>query len=62
MLIVICVQYHNFLIDPLKTSLVMSLLVALVIIGGIKRISVIAASIVPLMAFFYLIAQLNIKV
>ena len=52
----------SFGIDPLKTSLVMSLLVALVIIGGIKRISVIAASIVPLMAFFYLIGGLSVLI
>ena len=52
----------SFGIDPLTTSLVMSLLVALVIIGGIKRISVIAASIVPLMAFLYLIGGLSVLI
>ena len=52
----------SFGIDPLTTSLVMSLLVALVIIGGIKRISTIAASIVPLMAFLYLIGGLSVLI
>ena len=50
----------SFGIDPLMTSVVMSLLVALVIIGGIKRISTIAASIVPLMAFIYLMGGISV--
>jgi AGCS family alanine or glycine:cation symporter len=52
----------SFGIDPLKTSIVMSFLVALVIIGGIERISTIAASIVPLMAFIYLIGGLSVLI
>ena len=52
----------SFGIDPLVTSVVMSLLVALVIIGGIKRISTIAASIVPLMAFIYLMGGLSVLI
>jgi AGCS family alanine or glycine:cation symporter len=52
----------SFGIDPLKTSIAMSFLVALVIIGGIKRISTIAASIVPLMAFIYLIGGLSVLI
>ena len=52
----------SFGIDPLMTSIVMSLLVGLVIIGGIKRISSIAASIVPLMAFIYLIGGLSVLI
>ncbi len=52
----------SFGIDPLITSIVMSFLVALVIIGGIKRISSIAASIVPLMAFVYLIGGLSVLI
>ncbi len=50
----------SFGIDPLITSSLMSILVALVIIGGIKRISTIAASVVPLMAFIYLIGGLSV--
>ena len=52
----------SFGIDPLLTSIVMSLLIALVIIGGIKRISKIAASIVPLMSFIYLIGGLSVLI
>ena len=44
----------SFGLDPLYTSIAMSALVGLVIIGGISRIALIAASIVPLMAFIYL--------
>jgi AGCS family alanine or glycine:cation symporter len=52
----------SFGIDPLFTSIVMSFLVALVIIGGIKRISSIASSIVPLMTFIYLIGGLSVLI
>ena len=52
----------SFGLDPLYTSIAMSLLVASVIIGGIKRISTIAASIVPLMAFIYLIGGLSVLI
>ncbi len=52
----------SFGIDPLITSFVMSLLVALVIIGGIKRISTIAASVVPLMAFIYFLGGLSVLI
>ena len=40
----------------------MSILVGSVIIGGIKRISLIAASIVPLMAFIYLVGGLSVLI
>ena len=52
----------SFGIDPLLTSIVMSLLIALVIIGGIKRISKIAASIVPFLSFIYLIGGLSVLI
>ena len=52
----------SFGINPLKTSFVMSFLLALVIIGGIKRISKIAATIVPVMAFIYLIGGLSVLI
>ncbi len=52
----------SFGVNPLLTSIVMSILVALVIIGGIKRISSIAASIVPLMAFIYLVGGLSVLI
>ena len=52
----------SFGLNPLYTSLVMSILVGSVIIGGIKRISLIAASIVPLMAFIYLVGGLSVLI
>ena len=52
----------SFGIDPLVTSIVMSFFVAMVIIGGIKRISILAASIVPLMALLYFIGGLSVLI
>ena len=52
----------SFGLDPLYTSIVMSVLVGLVIIGGISRIALIAASIVPLMAFIYLVGGLSVLI
>ncbi len=45
----------TFDLDPLVTASVLSVLLALVIIGGITRIAKVAAAIVPTMAFIYLI-------
>jgi AGCS family alanine or glycine:cation symporter len=45
----------TFALDPLITASVLSVLLALVIIGGISRIAHVAATIVPTMAFIYLI-------
>ncbi|MFN3162147.1 MAG: amino acid carrier protein [Pseudohongiellaceae bacterium] len=45
----------TFALDPLITASVLSVLLALVIIGGISRIAHVAAAIVPTMAFIYLI-------
>lgn len=45
----------TFSLDPLITASVLSILLALVIIGGISRIAKVAAAIVPTMAFIYLI-------
>jgi len=45
----------TFSLDPLITASVLSILLALVIIGGITRIAKVAATIVPTMAFIYLI-------
>ena len=52
----------SFGLDPLYTSTIMSALVGLVIIGGISRIALIAASIVPLMAFIYLVGGLSVLI
>ncbi len=45
----------TFSLDPLVTASVLSVLLALVIIGGITRIAKVAATIVPTMALIYLI-------
>lgn len=45
----------TFSLDPLITASVLSILLALVIIGGITRIAHVAAAIVPTMAFIYLV-------
>jgi len=45
----------TFSLDPLITGGVLSVLLALVIIGGIKRIAKVAATIVPTMAVIYLV-------
>ncbi len=45
----------TFSLEPIITASVLSVLLALVIIGGIKRIAKVAATIVPAMAIIYLI-------
>lgn len=47
----------TFDIEPIVTGAVLSVLLALVIIGGIKRIAKVAAAIVPTMAILYLIGS-----
>ena len=44
------------------TGFFLSFLIALIILGGIKRIALIASSIVPFMAFFYITASLSILI
>ena len=50
----------TFFLDPLIIASVLSVLLALVIIGGITRIAKIAAAIVPIMAFIYLTGALAV--
>ncbi|MXZ33178.1 MAG: sodium:alanine symporter family protein, partial [Gammaproteobacteria bacterium] len=50
----------TFNIDPLITAIFMSVLLALVIIGGITRIAKFAAAVVPSMALLYLIGALAV--
>jgi alanine or glycine:cation symporter, AGCS family len=45
----------TFDIEPIVTGAVLSVLLALVIIGGIKRIAAVAATIVPTMAIIYIV-------
>jgi len=47
-------------LDPLITASILSVLLALVIIGGITRIAKVAAAIVPTMAFIYLTGALGV--
>ncbi len=50
----------NLGVSPLVTGLVMAVLVALVLIGGIKRIAVVAGKLVPFMAVSYVLAGIVI--
>lgn len=52
------VMRSTFHIDPKITAGVLFVLVALVVLGGVKRIGVVAGRLVPGMAFFYIIAAL----
>ncbi len=45
----------TFNIEPIMTGAVLAVLLALVIIGGIKRIAAVAAAIVPTMAILYMV-------
>jgi len=45
----------SFSIDPLFTGSILSVLLALVIIGGIRRIAAVASRLVPAMAMLYLV-------
>lgn len=51
-----------FSIPPLAMGIVLALIAALVIIGGVKRIAKVAESIVPFMAIAYILATLVILV
>ena len=50
----------TFSLDPWITASVLSVLLALVIIGGITRIAKVAAAIVPTMAFIYLVGAVAV--
>ena len=50
----------TFLLDPIITATVLSILLALVIIGGITRIAKVSSAIVPIMAFIYLTGALGV--
>jgi len=50
----------NFGVPALLTGVVLAVITALVIIGGIKRIGAVASKLVPLMCGFYLIAGLYV--
>ncbi len=52
----------SFGVPPWLTGLVLALLLGLVIVGGIRRIAVVAAGIVPFMGVFYALAALAVVV
>ena len=47
-------------LDPLYTGIILAILTAIVVIGGVKRIGQVASYLVPFMAMFYIVAGLAI--
>ncbi len=56
------VMHNSFNIPELATGIVMAILAALVLLGGIKRIATVAGKLVPFMAIAYIIAGLILLV
>jgi AGCS family alanine or glycine:cation symporter len=52
----------NFHVPTLVSGIVMSILVGVVLLGGIKRIAEVAGKLVPLMAVIYLLATMSILI
>ena len=52
----------NFNVPTLASGMVMSILVGIVLLGGIKRIAEVAGKLVPLMAVIYLLATMSILI
>ena len=52
----------NFNVPALVSGIVMSVLVGIVLLGGIKRIAEVAGKLVPLMAIIYLLATMSILI
>ncbi|ETN92327.1 Amino-acid carrier protein AlsT [Gammaproteobacteria bacterium MOLA455] len=52
----------NFNVPTLLSGIVMSILVGVVLLGGIKRIAEVAGKLVPLMAIIYLLATMSILI
>lgn len=52
--------HSNFAVDTNLTGIVIAGLAALVILGGIKRIGIVASKLVPIMAIFYIAGSLII--
>ena len=51
---------QTFSIDPVWTGAILSILLAMVIIGGIKRIAAVTSKIVPIMGVVYVIGSLSV--
>lgn len=52
--------YHVWNVDPLLTGIILGILTAIVIVGGVKSIGQVASVLVPLMALLYIAAALII--
>ena len=52
--------HSNFNLDPIITGIILSILVGLVILGGVKRIGDVAGFLVPIMAVAYILGSLII--
>lgn len=52
----------TFGIHPMVTGIIIAVLVALVLIGGIKRIGEVAGKLVPIMALFYVVGGVTILI
>lgn len=48
----------NFNVDPWITGVVLTILVAIIIIGGVKRIATVNEKLVPVMAVFFILASI----
>lgn len=54
--------HSKFAVSPIVTGIVIAVLVALVLLGGIKRIAQVAGKLVPLMAISYVLAAATILI
>jgi len=54
------VMKRNYNIPDLVTALIVTFIVMLVIVGGIKRIAEVTSKLVPFMAFFYFVSAITI--
>ncbi|WP_156300524.1 alanine/glycine:cation symporter family protein [Streptobacillus canis] len=52
----------NFNVDPKITSIIIMIIAAIVLLGGIERISKVSEALVPFMALFYIIGSLVVLV
>ncbi len=51
-----------FGLDPLITGIILAVLVAIVILGGVKRIGQVTSYLVPFMAVFYILAGISVVI
>ncbi|MDR0972368.1 MAG: sodium:alanine symporter family protein [Prevotellaceae bacterium] len=53
-------MFHTFSIPPIITGAVLSLILALIVIGGIKRIAKVTSVLVPFMSVLYIVAAIMV--